>query len=77
MADRYIYLSTTPTIPAQKDRVVINSHFIWAQHQSVTVAMAEVTDWVRENNWDAIVGLHVSAGTGTIVVFGTAILWQK
>jgi uncharacterized protein YbjQ (UPF0145 family) len=59
MTDRYIPTSTTDTIPAFGHRAVARSSVAWGiSEESLAKADRFLTDWARDNGFDAIVGVR-------------------
>jgi uncharacterized protein YbjQ (UPF0145 family) len=82
MASEDIYMSTTETIPHQRNKIVTKSEVTWSFHaQSITSAYNFLEKWAREHDYDAVVGVRCIVrtkpdGEDEYAMYGTAIKWE-
>jgi len=80
-------MSTTEFLPGaqDKDRVVVRSFLTWRySRKSVGAALDSLENWARKNDYDAVVGVRITAAPyvrslGTEmgwICYGTAIKWS-
>ncbi|HUJ06965.1 MAG TPA: hypothetical protein VLX31_12735 [Streptosporangiaceae bacterium] len=82
MASQNIYMSTTDIIPEFRNKVVRKSEVTWGGSGATMMsAYRGLEKWVRENNYDAIIGVHFMMcakpdGEIAYLAYGTAVSWE-
>jgi hypothetical protein len=82
MASDEIYMSTTDTIPHERNKLVTKSEVTWAFHAlSIAAAYNQLEKWTREHGYNAVVGVQFLMrtkpdGEAEYSVVGTAIGWD-
>jgi hypothetical protein len=81
MASENIYMSTTSTIPNFPNKMVTKSEVTWVQSTKLMSAYNYLEKWLKERDYDAIVGVQFSMcakpdGDIEYVISGTAVTWE-